>query len=103
MSEQELQQNVLDLARWAGFLTMHITDSRKSNAVGFPDLVLCHQQTGRVLFVELKSAKGQLRPGQHVWLDALARRHETYVWRPEQWENGTIRQVLLLNARAGVA
>lgn len=95
MTEAQLQQMVLDLARWAGYLTMHITDSRKSNAIGFPDLVLCHQQTGRVLFVELKSATGKLRPGQEVWLAALSLGgHEVHVWRPADWESGVIRAAL---------
>jgi hypothetical protein len=91
MSEAELMSNVVDLARWHNWLTMHITDSRKSNAVGFPDLVLCHQRTGRLLFAELKSEKGALRPGQVVWLDALrAGGHLAYVWRPADWTSGRI-------------
>lgn len=95
MTEAELQASVIDLARRTGWLYMHITDSRKSAAVGFPDLVLAHPRTGRLLFIELKSSKGRLRPEQADWLSALALRHEAHLWRPEHWHDGTVQRVLL--------
>jgi hypothetical protein len=101
MSERELQSAVIDLARRCGFLYMHITDSRKSAAVGFPDLVLVHKTTGRAIYAELKSAKGRLRPEQHEWINALCRgAHEAVIWRPEDWQSGAIQAALLSERKA---
>lgn len=96
MTEAELQACVIDAAKRGGWLYMHITDSRKSAAVGFPDLVLVHPVTGRLLLIELKSQTGKLRPEQEKWLAALYRGgHEAGVWRPDLWRDGSIQRVLL--------
>lgn len=102
LSEAALQAAVVDMARRCGYLHMHIHDSRKSSGAGFPDLVLCHRNTGRVIFVELKSAKGKLRPEQEVWLRALQRRSEAFVWRPEDWP-AQIRHVLTTDPMGAAA
>lgn len=94
MTEAALQQMVIDLARWAGFMHFHATDMRRSRP-GFPDLVLVHTTSGRLIFVELKSEKGRVRPEQDVWLQHLGRLHEAYLWRPVHWESGVIRRTLL--------
>lgn len=92
MTERELQQAVVEAAARFGWLTYHTYDSRRSNR-GFPDLVMVKGQ--RTLFVELKSDKGQLRLEQKEWLARLILAHqETFVWRPEDWTNGTIIKVL---------
>ncbi len=70
MSEAELQSLVRDAADLHGWLTYHTHDSRRSDA-GFCDLVMV--RGNHVLFVELKSATGRLRPDQVVWMDALAK------------------------------
>jgi hypothetical protein len=93
MSEAQLQQMVIDLARWLGFLHFHDNDPRRNRA-GFPDLVLLHTVTGRLIFVELKSEKGRLRPEQDTWMSKLGIHHEAYVWRPAHWNDGVIRQIL---------
>lgn len=93
MSEAQLQQMVIDLARWAGFMHFHDNDPRRNRA-GFPDLVLVHTTTGRLIFVELKSDKGRVRPEQDVWLQHLGRCHEVYLWRPQHWTSGVIRRAL---------
>jgi hypothetical protein len=91
MSETELQSSIVELAGWCGYLVFHVHDSRKSTGPGFPDLVLVHKRTGRLLFVELKSEKGALSPRQVVWLDALrAGGHLAYEWRPADWTSGRI-------------
>jgi hypothetical protein len=73
----------------------HDTDSRR-NSPGLPDLVLLHPETGQLLFVELKSATGRIRPEQQQWIDALHRGgHTVRVWRPEQWHDGTIARALV--------
>ena len=81
ISEAEFQQQVTDLADLYAWLWYHNPDSRRSNA-GFPDLVLV--KAGRVIFAELKSAAGKVRPEQRTWLAALATtKAEVYIWRPD--------------------
>ena len=93
MTEAALQQMVIDLAHWAGWMHYHVTDSRRTRP-GFPDLVLVHTVTGRVIFAELKSDKGRVRPEQDVWLQHLGKQHDAFLWRPVHWHDGTIRRVL---------
>lgn len=94
MTEAQLLDNVRTLAMLTGFIVYHTHDSRRSDA-GWPDLVLASPRQRRVLFIELKTPRGRLRPQQGVWLDALARcGAETALWRPEHWHDGTIRRVL---------
>ncbi len=69
VSEREFQTQVLTLARLSGWKTYHTHEARRS-ASGFPDLVLVRPP--RLLFVELKSQEGRVRPEHNVWLDALA-------------------------------
>lgn len=90
--EKDFQQQIIDLARLAGWLVYHTRDSRRS-APGFPDLVLARGQ--RVIFAELKrSEKETLSDEQETWLKTLrsAQGVETYLWRPENWDE--IEQVL---------
>ena len=102
MTEAALQQAVIDLARWCGYLAWHDNDSRR-NRPCFPDLVLIHTGNGRLIFVELKSEKGRVRPDQDVWLQHLGKRHEVYVWRPRHWTDGVIRRVLTAETRRAAA
>jgi hypothetical protein len=41
----------------------------------------------RIIFAELKSETGELRPRQTEWLDVLRLlpAAETYLWRPRDW------------------
>ena len=84
VSEKHFQAQVLALARLSGWLTYHTHDSRRSTA-GFPDLVLVRPPV--VLFAELKSESGTLRPEQEAWLRKLARCEGVgaRVWRPSDW------------------
>jgi hypothetical protein len=100
MSEAEFLKRVIELARLNGWLVAHFHDSRRQvrpgvfvgdrYAAGFPDLVLVRE---RVVYAELKSDKGRLRPEQTVWLERLqGAGAEAYVWRPANWV--TIGQIL---------
>ena len=94
MDEDELLANVRALALQLGWCCYHTHDSRRSDA-GWPDLVLAHRAHKRLLFVELKTARGSLRAGQKVWLDVLAAcGAQVAVWRPAQWADGTIQAAL---------
>lgn len=93
MTESELQYAILDLAKRLGLLAMHIRDSRRNLATGFPDLVLAGP--GGVVFAELKNDKHQPTDMQMRWLGTLeAGGAEAYLWRPEQWTNGAVASVL---------
>lgn len=84
MSERQWQECVLQLAglrRWKHF---HAYSNRRSPS-GWPDL--CLVRGPRLIFAELKTSTGRVRPEQRVWLDALALvpSAECYVWRPSSW------------------
>jgi hypothetical protein len=51
---------------------------------------------GRVLFVELKSAKGRTSMEQEEWLEALRKCPgvETYIFRPADWSSGRVESAL---------
>lgn len=73
MKEAVLQAQIEQLARTLGWLVYHTHDSRRSQA-GFPDLVLVHARQRRVLWRELKTQKGRVRPEGHVTaVDGLSR------------------------------
>ena len=92
MREKDLQEMVIELAQYSGWMHYHTYNSRRSNP-GWPDLVLCRQP--ELIIVELKSAKGQVTKDQKKWLIGLrACGVEVYVWRPQHWLNGTIEERL---------
>jgi VRR-NUC domain len=105
-SEKEFQRAVIQLARLNGWRVWHFSDSRRQvrpgvfvgdkEAKGFPDLVLVRAQ--RLLFVELKSQGGRVKPEQQEALDLLSAVGggvDVHVWRPSDWE-----QIVLALARA---
>lgn len=68
-AEAAFQDEVLGLARLYGWRAYHTHDSRRS-APGFPDLVLVRPP--RLIFAELKTDTGRVKPEQEAWLEALA-------------------------------
>ena len=93
MSEAQLQRLVMALAAACGWtLRYHTHDSRRSDK-GFPDCVFLRGE--RLVFAELKSQKGRVRPEQVLWLDALRdSTAEAYLWRPSDWLAGDCERVL---------
>ena len=94
MSERQLEDAVIRLATMLGWLCHAERPAMKADGTwstpikgrrGFPDLTLARD--GVVLFRELKSDKGRLRPDQKVWLDALP---DADVWTPQNWIAGDI-------------
>jgi hypothetical protein len=89
-SEKAFMWRVINEAEQLGWLCYHTFNSMRSQP-GFPDLVMV--RAGRMIFAELKSAKGKLEKEQKVWLEALrATPAEVYCWRPADWSE--IQQVL---------
>jgi hypothetical protein len=102
MSEDELQAAILDpkhgrAAHYGWTLAFHDTDPRLNRA-GFPDLVLLRAPV--LLFVELKTQRGRVRPDQALWLAgleevaALAPNVLVRIWRPIDLLDGTIDSTL---------
>lgn len=80
LTEREWQAQVVAIARLYGWQVHHHLISYGS-AAGWPDLAI--GRAGRVLFVELKTDAGKLRPAQRTWLGLLAVAGcEVGVWRP---------------------
>jgi hypothetical protein len=93
VSESAFQRAVLDYARKSKWRCCHFSDSRRQvrpgvfvgdkDAAGFPDIVAIRE---RVIFIELKAARGRIRPAQLEWLGALEEAGaEVYCWRPADW------------------
>jgi hypothetical protein len=92
MTEAELLELVTELAKWLGLLAYHTRDSRRS-APGFPDLVLAGRKG--VIFAELKSPAGGLKPDQVTWKYMLLTAGQAFfLWRPADWESGLIQAEL---------
>lgn len=94
-SEASFLQQLRKYADLKGWRVYHTHDSRRSDE-GFPDLVMVRGQ--RLVFAELKSATGRLRPEQQEWIVALQRAQHpvdrmghdepgVYVWRPTDWDS----------------
>ena len=82
MTEKEFQKDVIDLARQLGWEVYHCYNSRLVTSKGFPDLVLAHP-IGRVVFAELKTAKGRVSREQKRWIWMLKKAGlDARVWRP---------------------
>jgi hypothetical protein len=98
VSEVMFQADVLELAAWLGLLVYHTHDSRRS-AAGFPDLVIVGS---RVLFRELKTATGRIRPDQERWLLRLREAgQDADVWRPADWPDRIHTELRRLAIRSG--
>ena len=98
MAEKELRKAVMEMAKAFGWEAYHQPDSRQMMGdPGFPDL--CLMRAGnppRLVFAELKTMTGRLSAGQVKWLGTLSdlQESETYIWRPTDWFDGTIEEVL---------
>ena len=102
MTETELQYAILDLAKLLGVLVHHCRPAPIRNGkwitpiqgnAGFVDLVLAGP--GGVVFAELKGDTTQPTEMQMRWLGTLeAAGASAYLWRPAQWYDQTIQDVL---------
>ncbi len=96
MSEADLKEVVISVAKRYGWLIHHDLPAQNSRGrwltnvqgdAGFPDLILLHPVSGKLLAVELKAEKGKLSPLQKRWLMAFdAGSHFNSVWKPSDME-----------------
>ena len=82
LTERDLSRQIVNAANECGWLVYHTFLSKWSKP-GFPDLVMTRED--RLIFAELKGAKGKVAPAQVEWLDTLALVPgiEVYLWREE--------------------
>lgn len=91
MTEAELQKAVEEICDRMDLLWFHDNDSRR-NKPGFPDLVIVGR---KVLFVELKSDDGHIKPAQLEWCVKLQEADAMYrLWRPRDFYSGRIQNEL---------
>jgi VRR-NUC domain-containing protein len=94
-NEADFQSVVVEVARLAGWRVAHFRPARTdkgwrtpvtADGAGWPDLVLVRPP--RIVFAELKSERGKVRPEQTEWLDVLRLLPgtEVYLWRPNDWD-----------------
>ena len=92
ITEREFSQQVEGLLTMFGWHWCHFRPARTedgwrtalSGYQGFPDYLMVKGH--RVIYAELKSAKGQPTPEQYEWLLALTEaRQEVYLWRPDDF------------------
>jgi hypothetical protein len=83
LTEAQFQAQVIQLATLLRWRCYHTWTSLHS-AAGYPDLTLVRGK--RLVFAELKSERGKVRPEQEAWLHDL---HEAgaqaFIWRPSEW------------------
>ena len=103
MTEAQFQRSVIELAQLNGWKVAHFRTAQNSkgawrtpvaaDGAGFPDLVLVKD---RVIFAELKTNRGRVRPEQRAWHDALTEARvkaqstgvvDAVVWRPKDWDD----------------
>ena len=97
ISEKQFQAQLVELAGYCGWLCYHTHDSQRS-APGFPDLALVRPP--RLVFAELKSEEGRIRPEQRTWLEALTgctQAPESYLWRPRNLQE--VQKILTRGAK----
>lgn len=103
MSEEELQNAVIQVARIRGWLVVHPRPGQTVSGrwatqtqgdAGSPDLWLV--KPPMLIAAELKAEKGRLSPAQHRWIWALQRCPGVmaFIWRPQHWLSGEIERVL---------
>lgn len=84
MTEADFQRQVIELAELHGWHVWHDNDPRR-NARGLPDLLLLRGAT--LLWVELKSERGRVRPEQQAFIERLkqVKYVSADVLRPSDW------------------
>jgi VRR-NUC domain len=101
MSERQLQDAVLELAKLKGWRVYHAWRSDHS-PTGFPDLVCvrvenrgCCGERGRLLAIELKRRNKRPTKEQTDWLlDMAAAGVEVYDVSPAEWRSGLVDTIL---------
>lgn len=96
MTERELSQAVVDLARLLRWRVHRDPPWRSTGTdAGYPDLTLVRE--GKVIWAELKREGGKLTAAQKAWFAALPGDDEwvtVCIWTPRHWYAGLIEEAL---------
>ena len=85
LTEAAYQRRITDYCNLRGLRWHHETDSRRTRP-GYPDLTVCGP--GGVVWLEVKTDTGRIRPEQRDWLNALtAAGHDALIVRPRHWDD----------------
>jgi len=86
--ESEFQARVVDFAQYNGWKVYSVPDSRRATMAGWPDLTMYRVSDRRLVFAELKRAKGgRVSPAQEVVMaDLAAIGEEVHLWKPDDWD-----------------
>lgn len=95
MTEGEWLDQVTEIAERMGWSWLHLRPARTAHGwrtpvsgplgAGWPDLILVRDD--RIIAAELKSADGRPSPAQLLVLTLLQGVAETYVWRPDDFDD----------------
>lgn len=93
MTENELKQLVVALARRNGWAVYHVTQQQHHNGGGrgYPDLTLARDSEH--LWLELKQERGVPTAEQLAWGAALGPR-SWHLIRPSDWTSGRVGELL---------
>jgi hypothetical protein len=93
LTEDDLKATVIGMAQSFGWRVAHFRPARtekgwrtpvEADGKGWPDLVLVRD---RVIYAELKSARGRVSPDQEAWMSALREAGaEVHLWRPSDMD-----------------
>ena len=84
ITEKQFQDQIIELAKYCGYLVYHDADSRRSEP-GFPDLCLVGD---KLIFLEVKRQSGVVSEAQKIWITRLVKNGITArVVRPSDWES----------------
>lgn len=91
MTENDLKQKVLAMAKANGWIVYHVPQTTMHNGGGrgYPDLTLARDR--EVIWIELKQDKAKLSQDQWAWAAALP---AFYVIRPAELESGRVLELL---------
>ena len=109
ISEKDFQSQIIDAAHLLGYRVAHFRAAQtkygwrtpvSADGAGFPDMVLARRGTidteyGRLIFVEVKGAKGKLSEAQREWNSMLVHTNaEVYHWQVGKIELEEIVEIL---------
>lgn len=90
LTERVFQVRVVEMCRLLRLRVFHSGDSRRDLCAGFPDLTIVGVEGRGVVFAELKTDRGAVRPEQRTWIALLAASGpdvRAEVWRPRDWSH----------------
>ncbi len=108
LEKPELTDTIIGLAQDLGWLVHHDRPARTDKGwrtavqgdAGFPDLLLGHPNTGRLMAFELKREGKQPTNAQDLWLAMFGKSPiRSGIWRPSDLLSGAVGEALIDGAK----